>query len=303
MSVVIATYNRSNVLVYTLRSLLRSTFDDWDAIVVGDACTDDTADVVASFDDPRISFTNLPQNVGEQSGPNNEGVRLTSGRYVAYLNHDDLWFPDHLERLVATLEGTGADLVYALNAFYLSDGIRLMPNAAPGGRYVPDMSIPASCWLVRREVVDALGGWRRAVECHSVPSQDVLLRAHRAGRDIRLSPALTVVQINSVVRTGTYATRAFEEQAEHFARMTTDPGYRETLLTDCLLDAIDRHRRTGVRHHARGMAATPVRWLAARAGVTPRALAQMLTLRRRGAFVDRLRRERGLAPLDRRRRR
>lgn len=110
VSVIIATYNRSNVLVHTLRSLLRSTDTDWEALVIGDACTDDTAEVVASFDDPRITFTNLPRNIGEQSGPDNEGLRRATGRYIAHLDHDDLWFPDHLERAVGALRDTGVVL-------------------------------------------------------------------------------------------------------------------------------------------------------------------------------------------------
>ena len=75
VSVVLATYNRSRVLAHAIESVRSSTLTDWELIVVGDHCTDDTAEVVASFDDPRITFINLPQNVGEQSGPNNEGVR------------------------------------------------------------------------------------------------------------------------------------------------------------------------------------------------------------------------------------
>ena len=69
--------------------------------------------MVASFDDPRITFINLPQNVGEQSGPNNEGLRLARGRYIAYLNHDDMYFPDHLASSVAWCERSGADLVWS----------------------------------------------------------------------------------------------------------------------------------------------------------------------------------------------
>ena len=91
VSVVVATYNRANVLRFSIEAALRSSASDWEMIVVGDACTDHTADVVASFDDPRISFVNLPVNAGEQSIPNNEGVRRARGRYVAFLNHDDLW--------------------------------------------------------------------------------------------------------------------------------------------------------------------------------------------------------------------
>ncbi len=58
--------------------------------MVGDACTDDTADVVASFGDARIQYHALAVNVGEQSGPNNHGVSRSCGELVAFLNHDDL---------------------------------------------------------------------------------------------------------------------------------------------------------------------------------------------------------------------
>jgi glycosyltransferase involved in cell wall biosynthesis len=92
VSVVTATYNRSNVLRYAVESVLAQSFRDWEIIVIGDACTDDTAAVVASYEDSRIRFTNLERNFGEQSGPNNAGFAISRGRYIAYLNHDDLWF-------------------------------------------------------------------------------------------------------------------------------------------------------------------------------------------------------------------
>ena len=73
VSIITATYNRSNVLAYTLRSALRSTVADWEHLVIGDACTDDTALVVAGLGDARVRFHNLAENFGEQSGPNNAG--------------------------------------------------------------------------------------------------------------------------------------------------------------------------------------------------------------------------------------
>ncbi len=73
ISVVTATYNRSNVLFYAISSLIRSTFEDWELIIVGDACTDDTREVVAGFADSRIRFYNLAENFGDQSGPDNSG--------------------------------------------------------------------------------------------------------------------------------------------------------------------------------------------------------------------------------------
>src|SRR4051812_41373880 len=92
VTVINATYNRSRVLAHAVESVRRSTLQDWELIVVGDHCTDDSAAVVAACADARVRFVNLPRNTGEQSGPNNEGVRLARGRYLAFLNHDDLYF-------------------------------------------------------------------------------------------------------------------------------------------------------------------------------------------------------------------
>jgi glycosyltransferase involved in cell wall biosynthesis len=79
---------------------------------VGDCCTDDTEQVVESVGDPRVTFVNLPVNSGEQAAPNNRGVAMARGRYVAFLNQDDLYFPDHLSRAVEELERSGADIVW-----------------------------------------------------------------------------------------------------------------------------------------------------------------------------------------------
>jgi glycosyltransferase involved in cell wall biosynthesis len=114
VSVIMAAYNRSNVLRYAIESVRRQTRADWELLVVDDAGTDDTADVVAAFQDARISFTSLPGNVGEQSGPNNEGLRRARGRYIAFLNQDDLWLPHHLDTLIGEIEASGADLVFPL---------------------------------------------------------------------------------------------------------------------------------------------------------------------------------------------
>src|SRR5688572_3928903 len=75
VSVVMATYNRSNLLPLVIHTVLWQTFTDWELLVIGDACTDDTEAVVKSIGDPRIHFFNLPVNCGDQSGPNNEGMR------------------------------------------------------------------------------------------------------------------------------------------------------------------------------------------------------------------------------------
>src|SRR3954469_5228985 len=104
VTVIIATYNWSNVLPYSIGSVLRQTFTDFELLVVGDGCTDDSEQVVASIDDPRVRWINLSANTRHQSGPNNEGLRQARGMLIAYLGHDDLWLPHHLEAHIKAIE-------------------------------------------------------------------------------------------------------------------------------------------------------------------------------------------------------
>ncbi len=104
VSVIVATYNSRATLVYALDSVRGQDFQDFEVWVVGDACTDGSHEVVEALGDPRFHWINRETNSGTQSGPNAEGLRRASGRYVAYLGHDDLWFPWHLSTLVAAIE-------------------------------------------------------------------------------------------------------------------------------------------------------------------------------------------------------
>src|SRR5215210_8057805 len=97
VTVVIATYNWSTVLPYSIGSVLDQTFTDFELLVVGDGCTDDSERVVAEIRDPRVRWIDIAPT-GHQSGPNNEGLRQARGELIAYLGHDDLWMPHHLEQ-------------------------------------------------------------------------------------------------------------------------------------------------------------------------------------------------------------
>ena len=105
VTVVIATYNRSEVLPFSVASVLDQTLGDFELMVVGDGCTDDSEQIVGAIDDPRVTWLNLPANTGHQSGPNNAAIRRSDSELIAYLGHDDLWFPHHLDTLVGALEG------------------------------------------------------------------------------------------------------------------------------------------------------------------------------------------------------
>ncbi len=294
VSIITATYNRSNVLRYAIESVRRSTMPDWEHLVIGDGCTDDTAEVVAGAGDPRVSFHNLPENFGEQSAPNNAGFERARGQYVAYLNHDDLWFPDHLETLVAAIRDTGADLVYTPILALAPDGADYLLGAVAGERYDPAAAVPASSWLVRREALAELGGWRPYHRCYTYPSHDLLWRAWRAGRAIRMVPRVTVLAILSGTRAGVYATRESHEHEAIFARMGREPGFREARLARVAIAAAARAAAgpAGLR----GLRAGLRRVLTA-LDVPPSGLRLLLRYRKKGGIIHDLRRRRGLGPL------
>src|SRR5688572_29309589 len=96
ITVIIATYNWSTVLPYSIGSVLGQSLTDFELLVIGDGCTDDSEQVVSGIGDPRVQWINIPRH-GHQSGPNNEGIRRARSGYIAYLGHDDLWLPHHFE--------------------------------------------------------------------------------------------------------------------------------------------------------------------------------------------------------------
>jgi glycosyltransferase involved in cell wall biosynthesis len=73
LTIIIPTFNWSTVLPYSIGSVLRQTFSDFEVLVVGDGCTDDSEAVVKAVGDKRVRWINLPANTGHQSGPNKEG--------------------------------------------------------------------------------------------------------------------------------------------------------------------------------------------------------------------------------------
>lgn len=158
VTVIIPTYNSSGTLKLSIESVLGQDFADYEVWVVGDGCTDDSEQVLASIADPRIHWVNLAVNSRTPSKPRNEGLQRSQGRYIAYLGHDDLWFPWHLSELVTGIEQSGADLVASL-------GVLLAPDGRHRAFTLPDRpmdltgAISPSNWLHRKSLIDAIGSW------------------------------------------------------------------------------------------------------------------------------------------------
>lgn len=102
ISVIIATFNRSGYLRQAIASVLAQTYPDLEPIVVDDGSSDDTAAVVAGFADPRIRYI-YQANQG-RSAARNRGLAEARGRYIAFLDDDDLYLPHKLALQVQRLD-------------------------------------------------------------------------------------------------------------------------------------------------------------------------------------------------------
>lgn len=102
VSVTICCYNSEEYIAETVRSVLAQTWDDFEIVTVNDGSTDLTEEIIKSFSDPRIQYY-FQTNAGV-GATRNRAVDLSRGKYVAFLDHDDLWEPSKLEKQIPLLE-------------------------------------------------------------------------------------------------------------------------------------------------------------------------------------------------------
>ncbi|HEY0147958.1 MAG TPA: glycosyltransferase [Allosphingosinicella sp.] len=226
VTIVMATWNWSEVLPFSIGSALLQTFTDFELLVVGDGCTDNSAEVVAAIADPRVRWINLPANSGHQSGPNNEGLRQARGELVAYLGHDDLWLPHHLACLVQAIDA-GADLVYGMVRF-------VTPCQDGGGFFIrPDYRsgdwLPPTCVTHRRALAVQAGGWPNYRTLRCDPETELWRRFHEAGAHIGFVPRLTAIKLPAAERRNVYRERPCHEQAAWLERIRSSDVEREEL--------------------------------------------------------------------------
>jgi len=168
VSVIITTYNRPKLLPRAIESVISQSFTDFECIIVDDCSSKkETKDIIESFDDERLSYIRHIKNRG-LSAARNTGLELASGEYVAFLDDDDEWLPEKLEKQVELFEGLNEDfaMVYCW-MYYINDSDgEVVREYCPEYRgYIFPDTLDAqpigagSTLLVRREIAAQLGGF------------------------------------------------------------------------------------------------------------------------------------------------
>jgi len=124
-SIIIPTFNRAAFLRQSIGSVINQKFQDWECIIVDDGSTDDTKGVVLSFNEPRIKY--FYKKNEERSIARNFGIAQAKGRYICFLDSDDIYYPSHLAAIKKNIQEEG----YPVGIFYT--GI----NEKRGDRIIP----------------------------------------------------------------------------------------------------------------------------------------------------------------------
>lgn len=230
VTVIIAAYNRSPVLRYAIESVLQQTFTNFELLVIGDACTDDSADVVQSFADNRVHWQNLPVNTGSQAGPNTAGLQQAQGRYIAYLGQDDLWLPHHCETVLPALR-TGADVAYGLVVKIGPRGvIRGIYNCARP--YTKDLELVPSVTMHTKALADTLGNrWSHPLEVTRSIDKDWWLRAKDAGAVFRPVHRITALKFPTSTQKDAYRQGGNAHHQDYWLqRLLAEPDVAEREL-------------------------------------------------------------------------
>lgn len=174
VSVIVPTHNRPKMLAETLRSILAQTFRDFEIVVVNDAGPD-VADVVESLNgEGNITYVRHSRNRG-LAAARNSGIRVARGRYIAYLDDDDLYYPTHLETLVEALaDGTRVAYTDAHRAIQerQGDGYVTVKRDLPYScdfdrdRILICNFIPVLCFMHERSLIDETGFFDESLTSH-----------------------------------------------------------------------------------------------------------------------------------------
>ena len=142
ISVVIPSYNRAPLLKRAMESVLNQSYSDIELIVVDDGSTDDTAQVVGEFKDPRVRYV-YQKNSGACVA-RNRGVGEATGDYIAFHDSDDLWHSNKLELQVETLTKQGADVLFCrMNRIVSGKKVGLVSDYFKSG-FLPKNELPMS---------------------------------------------------------------------------------------------------------------------------------------------------------------
>jgi len=114
VSIITPTFNSASYIAETIQSVQNQTYQNWEMIIVDDGSTDETVSIIQQIQktEHRINLVIQPKNVGPAI-TRNIGIELVQGKYLTFLDADDLWFPDFIQNSITTIQQTKVPFVFS----------------------------------------------------------------------------------------------------------------------------------------------------------------------------------------------
>ncbi len=102
VSVIMPAHNAAKTIKYSIESVMAQSFTNWELLVIDDCSTDETVQIVyeVSKNDSRVKLLHTDKSVGKPFHPRNVGIRSATGRFISFLDSDDVWLPTKLEHQI-----------------------------------------------------------------------------------------------------------------------------------------------------------------------------------------------------------
>ena len=132
VSIITPLYNCSDFLEQTIKSVFAQTYENWEMIMVDDCSTDNSLEIAKEYasKDRRIKIIELTENSGAAVA-RNTAIEAAIGRYIAFLDSDDIWLPEKLEKQVMFMQNNNIAFSYTVYEKMTEDGIVFGKNYIP----------------------------------------------------------------------------------------------------------------------------------------------------------------------------
>ena len=188
ISIIMPAYNAESFIAGSIESVINQTYRNWELLIINDGSTDRTQTIAENYSekDNRIKVINQPNK--RLGGARNTGIKNSSGEWIAFLDSDDLWASNKLQRqLEEAFRHSGASVIYSNGYIFNGDNLKdLVTYPTKSGSFsANDMYqmeyqanyIPVLAVLVKKELVDRIGYQEERIFFYGCEDWDFWLRA------------------------------------------------------------------------------------------------------------------------------
>lgn len=273
VSVVMNCRNGERFVRETIDSVLRQTMRDWELVFWDNRSKDGTAAIVKGYNDPRIRYL-LSDSDDTLGKARSRALAVATGRWVAFLDSDDIWHPDFLERQLEVLEQTGASLIYSNAISFYPDGREQLHSKNKGAeieeidyrRLALDYDVCISATVFERRVLSELS-YLVDPELMAAEEADLFIRIASRHRTVFNPAVLSRYRVHATSDTWTNSENFIQDgkrMMQTFEKLGLDPtvirdGILEVAYWTAAMSSWIRRDGARARQHLREIRGRPLR--------------------------------------------